>query len=289
MYRLCQPVPTPGVWQCLAASRNAGPSGQFRSARSRAAKRSNISRTETWLTRPRESIEALVRLGDLDALLRKAGELHGHFCPYLALGVRAAYVALRELGVVHHLGLEEVIATVETDGCFSDGIQMVAGCTFANNALVFNDLGKAAVTLSRRRGVAVRVAVRGEYTDGFSQRFPQAVTLLERIVVLGKAAKPTDRSRLMMVWAQTAFMQLDVPEEEVFQVQLMSAAPPPYAPLFASVRCHACGESVTENRIRIKDGVPVCLACAGEGSSITDGAGICPWKVSTPHAVPGER
>ena len=40
---------------------------------------------------PRAPIEALIRQGDLEGLLCKAGELHGHFCPYVALGVRADY------------------------------------------------------------------------------------------------------------------------------------------------------------------------------------------------------
>ena len=30
---------------------------------------------------PREPVEALIRQGNLESLLRKAGELHSHFCP----------------------------------------------------------------------------------------------------------------------------------------------------------------------------------------------------------------
>lgn len=219
--------------------------------------------TARLLSRPRECIETLIRMGDLDGLLRKAGELHGHYCPYLALGVRAAYVALRELEVEHTLGLEELVATVETDGCFGDGIQVVSGCTFANNGLVFTDLGKAAVTIARRRGAAVRVAVRGEYAESFAQRFPQAVKLLNRIIARRESATESEHNRLLELWAETAFRQLDLPEDEIFRVQVTSAEPPPYAPIFASVRCHRCGESVAENRIRIRDGQVVCLACAG--------------------------
>ncbi|MGD2148734.1 MAG: FmdE family protein, partial [Anaerolineae bacterium] len=59
---------------------------------------------------PREPIEAMIREGDLEGLLKKAGELHGHFCPYVALGVRAGYTALTALGIEHNLGMEEVIA-----------------------------------------------------------------------------------------------------------------------------------------------------------------------------------
>lgn len=38
---------------------------------------------------------------------------HGHFCPGVSIGVRAAQVALREVGP--HSRDEEVVAIVETD------------------------------------------------------------------------------------------------------------------------------------------------------------------------------
>jgi formylmethanofuran dehydrogenase subunit E len=41
--------------------------------------------------KPREEIEKLIQKGDLEALLGKAAELHGHFCSYLAYGVKAGY------------------------------------------------------------------------------------------------------------------------------------------------------------------------------------------------------
>ena len=38
---------------------------------------------------------------------------HGHMCPGLAIGIRAAELALREIGP--HASDEEVVAIVETD------------------------------------------------------------------------------------------------------------------------------------------------------------------------------
>ncbi len=51
------------------------------------------------LTYPRE-IEPVVKF-------------HGHFCPGLSTGIRAAQIALREVGP--HSRDEEVVAIVETD------------------------------------------------------------------------------------------------------------------------------------------------------------------------------
>jgi len=105
---------------------------------------------------PREEIERLIRKGDLEALLRKAAEIHGHFCSYLACGVKAGYIAVKELGI-ESTGMEEVIAIVETNNCFSDGVQIITGCTFGNNGLIYKDFGKTAVTAAKRDGTAIRI------------------------------------------------------------------------------------------------------------------------------------
>lgn len=226
------------------------------------------------LLNPREPVEALIRQGNLESLLRKAGELHSHFCPYVALGVRVGTIALKALGIEQNLGMEEVIAIVETNNCFSDGIQVVTGCTFANNALIYHDLGKTAVTMARRDGSAVRVAVRADYADSFDSRYPEAAALFRKIVRERQEPTPEEQERLMRLWTETSHRQLEVPEEELFTVQHVQIEVPAYAPIFASVRCAVCGENVMETRARVKDGQPVCIACASAEHGQLDGAGI---------------
>jgi hypothetical protein len=46
---------------------------------------------------PRQEIEEAIAAGDLSKLLRMNGMLHGHFCPFSAMGVKAAVRAVREL------------------------------------------------------------------------------------------------------------------------------------------------------------------------------------------------
>lgn len=224
--------------------------------------------------KPRAPIEDLIRQGDLLALLKKAGELHGHFCPYVALGVRAGYLALAALGVVQNLGMEEVIAIVETNNCFSDGIQAVTGCTFGNNALIYRDLGKTAVTVAKRDGTAVRVALRAEYNEGFDARYPEATGLFRKIIRERQVPTPEEQARLMQLWAETSYGQLAVPAEELFTVQHLQINVPAYAPIFASARCVLCGESVMESRARLVDGQPTCIACASAATYQLDGSGI---------------
>ncbi|MDW8103354.1 MAG: FmdE family protein, partial [Anaerolineae bacterium] len=95
----------------------------------------------TLPTQPRSSVEFLIREGNARVLLLKAGELHGHFCPFLALGVRAGLIAMQALGVQENPGMEDVVAILECNNCFSDGVQVVTGCTFGNNALIYRDVG----------------------------------------------------------------------------------------------------------------------------------------------------
>ncbi len=45
--------------------------------------------------------------------IEMAARFHGHTCPGLTMGIRAAEIALREIGP--HSSDEEVIAIVETD------------------------------------------------------------------------------------------------------------------------------------------------------------------------------
>lgn len=223
---------------------------------------------------PRAATEALIREGDLEGLLRKAGELHGHFCPYVALGVRAGYLALTALGIQQNLGMEEVLSVVETNNCFSDGIQVVTGCTFANNALIYRDLGKPAVTVAKRDGTAVRVALRADYSERFDARYPEAAALFARIVRERQEPTPEEQTRLMQLWAETSGRQLDVPADELFTVQHLQIEVPAYAPILDSARCAICGESVMESRARLLDGQPACIACASAPTYQLDGSGI---------------
>ena len=223
---------------------------------------------------PRAATEALIRQGDLEGLLRKAGELHGHFCPYVALGVRAGYLALTALGIEQNLGMEEVLSIVETNNCFSDGIQVVTGCTFANNALIYRDLGKTGVTVAKRDGTAVRVALRADYSERFDARYPEAAALFARIVRERQEPTREEQTRLMQLWAETSERQLDVPADELFTVQHLQIEIPAYAPILDSARCAICGESVMESRARLVDGQPACIACASAPTYQLDGSGI---------------
>jgi formylmethanofuran dehydrogenase subunit E len=209
---------------------------------------------------PRQEIEEAVAAGNLPRLLEISGLLHGHFCPGSAMGVKAAARAVKELGV-KSTGMEEVVAIVETNACFSDGVQMVTGCSLGNNALIYRDYGKTAVTLARRTGDAIRVALK---PDGSPlQKNPEAAELFRKVVQKRRGTEE-DSARLRHLWIDIAFEMLDIPDEEFFTIQRMTIEVPAYARIFASVKCSVCGESIMEPRARVKDGKPVCLGCSDQ-------------------------
>ncbi len=117
------------------------------------------------IAQARMVIETMVRGDDLEGLLRQVEHIHGHLCPGVSLGVKAGHYAMKAMDR-ENTGMEEMLAIVECNNCFTDGIQVVTGCTFGNNALVFKDLGKTAVTVARREdGSAVRLVLKPDYLE----------------------------------------------------------------------------------------------------------------------------
>jgi len=78
----------------------------------------------------------------LRALLQAATDLHGHFGPFLALGIRMGLLGLRELSVQQ--GDRRMTATVMLEyavpfSCILDGIQISTRCTVGNARLAWKE------------------------------------------------------------------------------------------------------------------------------------------------------
>lgn len=251
----------------------------------------------------RQALEQMIRSGDLEGLLRQAEALHGHRCPFLALGVKAGQYALMQLnpqhrehehhhehhhehghghgqehGHEHHHGFGEVVAVVEGCNCFIDGIQLVTGCTLGNNGLLVKDLGKAAVTVARKSdGAAVRLAVRADFRQGMFARYPVVEPLFEKVMVQ-KQGTEEDRHRFQHFWEAIARRELEVPLEEQFRVQALTIQVPDTARNMETVVCSRCGEGVLAAKTKVENGQNLCLACAGAEYYLLSGKGITAFK-----------
>jgi len=221
--------------------------------------------------KPRQRINQLIDRGDVESLLLKAGELHGHFCPFLALGVLAGRYAVSELGNVAP-DMEEMVAIVETNSCFSDGIQYVTGCTFGNNALIYRDYGKTAVTVAFRDGPGLRLYLTAD--DLIEEEYPEDQELFEKVIREREGTEAEER-RMKQRWQQIGFDLVEREPEELFKIEeIRSPDIPDYAPIYEDGYCDSCGEKFMAPKGAEKDGETLCRECAGEGYLQLDGGGL---------------
>lgn len=223
----------------------------------------------------RLEIEEMIRNDDLAGLLRMTALIHGHHCVGSAMGVIAGHYAMKTLGVVENTGMEHVIAIVETNSCFSDGVQMVTGCSFGNNSLVYRDYGKTAFSLVERNGGGVRVSTRPDRGDLLKDKNPETQGLYRRIVN-ERDATPEEETRMMELNKRHCFSVLEIPAESLFKLEQVEAELPGYSRILESRICSGCGEKVMETRaVKTPDGY-YCIPCSGEGYGQLDWAGIHP-------------
>lgn len=223
---------------------------------------------------PRKEINNLIKSHDLESLLIKSGELHGHFCPYVSLGVIAGAYALDELSFKSE-GMEDIVAIVETNSCFSDGVQYATGCTFGNNALIYRDYGKTAVTITKRDGKGIRLQVKEE--ADFLADYPEAEELFEKVIV-NRAGKKEDKQRLNQLWNEIAFELIKRPADELFNIKEVKPNLPEYAPIFEDAFCNECGEQIMEPKAITKGDKELCIPCAEADYLQLDGRGLVEIK-----------
>ncbi len=221
---------------------------------------------------PREVIWDIIRDGDLNLLLDRAAVLHGHYCPGLAIGVKAAYTAVKKLDVEPE-GMENVLAIMETNNCASDGVQFVTGCTFGNNSLIFRDLGKTAFTLAKRDGTGIRIVSKPDSSDKWSDKFPEYEKLFEKVVTDREATEEQER-RFSRSAKEVSHHVVNIPAEELFKIEEVEVDIPEYAPIHDSYICDRCGESVMATRTVEKEDGTLCLDCADSKYSELTGFGI---------------
>jgi len=188
--------------------------------------------------------------------LQQAIQFHGHMCPGLAIGYRAAKAAQVHLDV-GRADDEDLVAIVESDGCGLDAIQVLLGCTLGKGNLIYRDYGKQVYTLiCRRQGKAVRVAMK----PGPFRRTPEQETIFQK-VMNGEASDEEARA-FQELQAATVSEILGAAEAGLFKIEAASPEVPSKARIFKSSICAFCGEPVMEPRARVRDGKIACIPCS---------------------------
>ena len=190
---------------------------------------------------------------------KKCLAFHGHLCPGLSIGYRAAKAGLDWLAE-NRSADEELIAIVENDACGCDAVQVLTGCTFGKGNFIFKDHGKQVFTfLARRSGKAVRVALK---PDAFApdERHMELMRKLRE-----KKATGQDKEEFRRLHEQRSYEVLGRPAEDLFTIEPVEAELPARARIHASSPCERCGEMTMVTRLEEVNGRKICRECLGRG------------------------
>ena len=162
-------------------------------------------------------------------LWEKAIDFHGHVCPGLAIGYRAALYAAELLHLTFSKD-EETVCISENDACGCDAIQSVLGCSIGKGNLLFHMTGKQAFSFyNRKTGESVRL-------------------------LLQKPEGKRTREESLNCY-------LTLPAEKLFLVKETVIPLPEPARIFDSYVCECCGEVTGANWIRLAGGKKLCVDC----------------------------
>ena len=189
-----------------------------------------------------------------DELIRETTRFHGHWCPGLAIGIRASEWALAEMG---KSGDEELVAVVETDMCGVDAVQYLTGCTFGKGNLIYRDYGKNAFTFYRRRdGKAARLVVRPGIHGDAQKNLGRLHAKMQQ-----EGLSLEDEVEWQELRAMMARRTMNFDLEALFEVKSPDGPVPKKARILASLICEDCGEPVMESRTRRFQGRTLCIPC----------------------------
>lgn len=125
---------------------------------------------------------------DLQDLIERGTQLHGHLGPYLVAGIRMGLLALDLLESSGYFGIEaeSEAGDVPPVSCLSDGIQIGCGCTPGKGNLRVLAHGLARARFVREGGRAMTIALRPEMEEAFRVGDGQATASMARSVPIGE-------------------------------------------------------------------------------------------------------
>jgi formylmethanofuran dehydrogenase subunit E len=213
-----------------------------------------------------ETLSQYVEVTELAEYIRCGTLAHGHACPPLVLGVRAGLVAVSRLGIGRAID-RELFAFVELGSDhyaqgFADGIQFATGCTFGKDLIIRLPEGKASVRLvDQAGGRAVRVVPR-----------PETIAMLERSEWFHACSARASFTSACGILAGRAIEDIvEAPEDALFAVSpVFPLKIESSLPVFESIECEVCGESVLASYAREVDGRRLCVACEERGGKRPD-------------------
>jgi formylmethanofuran dehydrogenase subunit E len=183
-------------------------------------------------------------IAGFESLLKSVAALHRHLCPRQVLGLRMGLLAGQWLQLDLPRTDKRLIAIVETDGCFADGVAVATNCWMGRRSLRLEDYGKVAATfVDGQTGAALRLAPHSSARTRARLYAPEARNRWEAML-LGYQRLPANE--LFTLQPVTLKQSVD---------QIMSRAG-------ARAVCESCGEEIFNGRESRASGRTLCRACA---------------------------
>ena len=190
---------------------------------------------------------------------RKCADFHGHVCPGLAIGYRAAKAGLARLRQGRAAD-EELAAVIETDACGADAVQVLTGCTIGKGNLIIKDYGKQVIILfGRESGEGIRMSmIPGNISISDRHR-----ELIKKIT--DETATEDEQREFDELHLQRTCEVLEKPLEELFRIEAASIEMPAKARVEPSIPCDRCEEPTMPSKMIKKGGEKLCGECAARG------------------------
>ena len=188
----------------------------------------------------------------LQSLLAKSAARHSHLCPRQVLGVRMGLAGMEALHLSLPIKNKRLLVIVETDGCFTDGIEVTTGVTVGHRTLRVEDYGKTAATfIDTITGEAIRIGTHPEaryrawdYATGERRHY----------------------------FAQLAGYQI-MPEDILFtfqSVKLTKTLKEIISRPGVRTSCDHCGEEIVNEREIVLSEQTLCQACSGSSYYVSN-------------------
>jgi formylmethanofuran dehydrogenase subunit E len=189
----------------------------------------------------------MLTMPELAELLNASSALHRHLCPRQVLGIRMGLWAGELLALEVPQQNKRLLAIVETDGCFSDGVAVATNCWVGRRTMRVEDYGKVAATfVDTQTGQAWRLAPHPDARSQAAQYVPEAKNRWQAML-LGYQRMPSEQ----LLVAQ--------------RVELVTPVGDLISRAGERTHCERCGEEIINQREVLVGGQTLCRSCASGG------------------------
>lgn len=223
--------------------------------------------SDTFVFASRSSVEKerlLFAKGTADVtlaplLLANAAHYHGHLCPELAIGYRAAQIAEEELGLSRNNAYQFFIIAENMSSAI-ESLQLITGCTIGNQNFFAYDLGKHVYYFGNFSNAheskkALRLALTNLVVDLSHKRD------LEKRIISGQADLKEQEDYRQFVGNKVQEI-LRIPARELFATTRIALLPPKTSGRQDYICCSCCGEVTALGKCNPIEKGFLCRVCS---------------------------